>query len=180
MADPLLIVIDLDETLVYASETPLSRPADFSVFSYFIYKRPNVDSFLSNLVSRYKVAVWTSSGNLYAEGVIKAIFPDPSLLAFVWDSRRCTRAYDPEYMFGHPIKDLKKVFRMGYKMERVVMIDDSPEKIIRQYGNFLRVNPWKGDLEDRELLLLLRYLEILDREENVRTVEKRGWQSKLD
>ena len=131
------------------------------------------------MVSKFRVAVWTSSGNLYADGVIKAIFPDPSLLAFVWDNRRCTRAYDPEYMFGHNIKDLKKVFRLGFNKERVIMIDDSPEKTIRQYGNYVRVTSWNGDPDDRELLLLLQYLEILEREENVRTVEKRGWQSKI-
>jgi len=170
-----LIILDLDETLVYATETPLDRVPDFAAFTYSIYKRPFLDSFISHLISRYKVAVWTSSGDKYAEVVIKNIFPDPSLLVFVWDWRRCTNAFDPEYMFRRNIKDLKKVFRLGYNKERVIMIDDSPEKTTRQYGNFVRVTPWNGDPDDCELLLLPRYLEILDGEQNIRTIEKRGW-----
>jgi RNA polymerase II subunit A small phosphatase-like protein len=37
-----LLVLDLDETLIYANECPLDRPADFEVAPYFVYLRPGV------------------------------------------------------------------------------------------------------------------------------------------
>jgi TFIIF-interacting CTD phosphatase-like protein len=42
-----LLILDLDETLIHASETPLDYRSDFLVYDYYIYKRPNLDRFLA-------------------------------------------------------------------------------------------------------------------------------------
>jgi len=42
-----LLILDLDETLIYATETALDRPADFSVYGYHVYRRPHLDAFLA-------------------------------------------------------------------------------------------------------------------------------------
>jgi hypothetical protein len=46
MPKPLLI-LDLDETLIYGTETPLDRPEDFRVEPFYIYERPGGDNILS-------------------------------------------------------------------------------------------------------------------------------------
>jgi hypothetical protein len=35
-----LLILDLDETLIYAAEIPLARSPDFLVYDYHLYKRP--------------------------------------------------------------------------------------------------------------------------------------------
>ena len=57
------------------------------------------------------------------------------------------------------------------------MVDDTPQKLERNYGNLVRVTEWLGETQDRELLLLTQYLRDLKDVANVRSVEKRGWQN---
>ncbi len=73
------------------------------------------------------------------------------------------------------MKTLAKPRRRGYSLEHVLVVDDSPEKHVRNYGNLIAVRPFTGELEDRELLLLLPYLETLRDVENVRRIEKCHW-----
>lgn len=172
-----LLILDLDETLIYAGETPLDRAADFHVGPYHVYRRPYVDEFLSGCFERFDVAVWSSSSPAYAAEVVDALLPDPKLLAFVWASDRCTLAFDPELRALCWRKPIRKVRRRGYDPAHVIVVDDSPEKWQQSYGNLVRVTPYGGSGEDEELKALLRYLEKLRDVENVRTVEKRFWRS---
>ena len=55
------------------------------------------------------------------------------------------------------------------------MIDDSPEKLRRQYGNLLRVSPFEGDDDDRELADILPFLDWIRTQEDFRKIEKRNW-----
>jgi TFIIF-interacting CTD phosphatase-like protein len=181
-----LLILDLDETLVYATETPLFRPPDFYVYDYAIYKRPYLDIFLTTCLEWFNVAVWTSSGSDYATAVVSAIFAQPQSLDFVWASDRCSIAYnynydliDGRYPAYYSRKVLKKVKRKGYKLESIIAIDDTPRKWEKSYGNLIRVNPFEGDEADRELKQLLIYLNTLKDVENIRTIEKRRWQDQV-
>lgn len=60
------------------------------------------------------------------------------------------------------------------------MIDDTPEKLSRNYGNLVRVSPFERSLVDTELFYLQKYLPSLAIVENVREVEKRGWYQKIN
>jgi TFIIF-interacting CTD phosphatase-like protein len=90
-----LLILDLDETLVYATETALARQPDFSIYSYAVYKRPYLNFFLKTCLDWFNVAIWTSSGSEYATVVVAAIFEDPQSLDFVWSSnpgnRKCQK-----------------------------------------------------------------------------------------
>jgi len=46
-----------------------------------------------------------------------------------------------------------------------------------EYGNLIRIDAFTGDPDDRELLRLMPYLLKLNTVDNIRKVEKRGWQS---
>ena len=172
-----LLILDLDETLVFATEQKLSRIEDFRVGSYFVYQRPDLNHFVEFVFDYFKVAVWTSSGSGYANNVVKAIFENPEKLQFVWTRNRCTRRFDPDSGEDHWIKDLKKVRRLGFSLESIVVIDDSPEKLERQYGNTIYVTPFMGDALDQELCKLQTYLLWLKDVPNVRLIEKRNWRT---
>lgn len=57
------------------------------------------------------------------------------------------------------VKDLKTIRRVGYELERVIVVDDTAKKHERNYGNLVRVRPFEGQLDDDELLYLATYLE---------------------
>ena len=170
-----LLILDLDETLVFATEEKLARDEDLRVGPYFVYKRPGLDSFIEFAFNYFKVAIWTSSSRNYANGTISAIFQHPEQLEFAWARERCTRKSDPETGKSYWIKDLKKVRRLGWSLESVAVIDDSPEKLKRSYGNHIRVAPFVGDPADNELRKLQGYLTWLKEVPNVRMVDKRNW-----
>jgi TFIIF-interacting CTD phosphatase-like protein len=173
-----LLVLDLDETLVHASETRLQHEAHFSVGPYNIYLRPHLEVFIRDMLACFKVAVWTSSGELYAAQVLERIFPARAL-EFVWSSQRCTLTRDWTTGSHQSIKNLQKLKSKGYLLDSIIAVDDTPAKYARSYGNLVTVREFVGDPLDGELALLSRYLRQLAKVPNVRTVEKRGWRDRM-
>lgn len=177
--DKPLLVLDLDETLLHARELPLDRDPNLILFNYFIYFRPYLREFIQQVRSVYKLAVWTSSGRQYANAVCANVFTDCDRLEFVWSSERCTVEWDVERGTSCGAKRLRKVRGLGYRLERVLVVDDSPEKHTRNFGNLVRVHPFEGDPHDRELILLARYLMEISDQPNFRSIEKRGWRRQV-
>ncbi|KRA53657.1 hypothetical protein ASD77_03040 [Pseudoxanthomonas sp. Root65] len=170
-----LLILDLDETLIHANEGGLDRDPDFEVGPYAVYKRPGLDGFLAAIKPYFDVAVWTSSTRLYAAPVVASIFPSDFELKFVWSRERCTMRFDPEHHDYEWAKNLGKLKRRGYRLEQVLMVDDTPAKLSKHYGNLVRVRPFLGDPADQELAQLGVYLPTLVDVPNVRKVEKRFW-----
>jgi RNA polymerase II subunit A small phosphatase-like protein len=175
-----LLILDLDETLVHATNVPLSRAPDFEVPPYALYLRPGVREFLDWALETFRVAVWTSSSPKYAEIVTGLLFDDLSKLEFVWARDRCTPRRDFERDVWWDSKSLHKVRRRGFDLRRVLAVDDNPEKYTRSYGNLISVTPYQGSPNDDELRYLRRYLEQLALHPNVRSVEKRFWRRRLE
>lgn len=174
-----LLVLDLDETLIYATSASLDRPADFILGPYHVYRRPGVAGFIQGMRKHFELAVWTSSGASYAQGVVRELFGSENAPVFVWSSERCTRHFDAERYCYILSKDLNKLKRRGYRLEQVLIVDDSPEKLRRHYGNLVRIAPYTGAQVDHELSLLGQYLIQISAHDNVRTLEKRGWRQGL-
>jgi RNA polymerase II subunit A small phosphatase-like protein len=174
-----LLVLDLDETLLYASEVELDRAADFRACGYHVYRRPYLAEFIAYALARFEVGVWTSSGRRYADAIVAELFPAESL-SFVWASERCSITRDwttGGYLNRKPLKKLK---RRGYRLERVIAVDDTPSKHAYNYGNLVRVDEYLGQNEnDDELLWLMPYLDRLATAPNVRRIEKRCWRERL-
>ena len=176
-----LLILDVDETLIFATEEPLSRVADFTVGNkYRVYKRPFVEQFLAWCFENFDVAVWTSATDDYAAEVLANIIPQTqNNLVFVWSRERCTPSLDVESRETFWEKKLTKLRRRGYNLENVIVVDDTPQMWRNSYGNLVRVEPYLGETEDDELKKLTLYLDILKNVENVRKVEKRGWKNRL-
>ncbi len=170
-----LLVLDLDETLIYASDRGLPR-SDFRAGPYEVVRRPFVEPFLSAVAEWFDLAVWTSAGDAYADAVVSKLFgPAADQLRFVWSASRCTRKLDPETGELCDAKPLRKLRRRGVSLARLLVVDDSPEKHRQNYGNLIRVTPFLGDPADAELRDLLPFLERLRDVPDVRPIEKRAW-----
>ena len=172
-----LLILDIDETLLFATEKPLAHLPDYVVGPYSVYKRPYVDDFLQAVAGVFDLAIWTSSGEDYAARVIRPLFPNSNVLKFVWSRDRCTRRFNHESQEDYWVKDLKKAVRAGFPIEQILVVDDSPEKLQRHYGNHVRVSPFTGGVHDKELLQLVPFLRYMSTVQNVRVIEKRNWRS---
>ena len=97
-------------------------------------------------------------------------------LEFVWSRSRCTYFKDMESLQTYWSKNLNKVKKKGFDINHILMLDDTPEKLSKHYGNLIRITPFVGNQEDNELLLLQQFLFDLKGLETVRHTEKRAWQ----
>ncbi len=170
-----LLIFDLDETLVYATTQPLERAPDFEVGPYAVYKRPFADELIAFCAQHFKIAVWTSSSESYAAEVVRQLFFKDEKLEFVYARKRCVQRFDPERQDYFYIKDLRKVKPRGFLLADMIILDDTPQKLVRNYGNLVRVTEWLGDRGDRELAYIQALLLELKDVPNIREVEKRGW-----
>lgn len=180
-----LVILDLDETLIHATDKPHNDLWDFSVFNYKVYKRPHLNNFLITLREHFDVAVWSSASDDYVQEIVKHIFPPDYDLKFVWGRSRCT--YRPNYNkldefgyydpFSHYdyVKRLDKLKKHSFKKDKILIIDDTPQKCIHNYGNAIYPSEYLGRTPDNELELLAHYLYSLKDLHTVRNLEKRNW-----
>ncbi len=171
-----LLILDVDETLIYGSERELDRPADFRVGRFHVYRRPHLGAFLDAVSDWYTLAIWSSATIDYVSGIAAAIRPKQVEWKFVWGRERCVQRVDPERFETIYIKDLRKVKRLGFDKRRILCVDDTPSKTQRNYGNAIYVSPFEGEPDD-ELETLTRYLGSIRTADNYRRMEKRGWRT---
>ena len=103
---------------------------------------------------------------------------DTTKLEFFYTEKNCTPKYDygEGWGMGHYVykKNITKLSKKGYDMNKVLMVDDKPEHI-DSYGNVIKIPPFYGDTNDTYLLKLKEYLKEIKDEPNYRKIEKRGW-----
>jgi TFIIF-interacting CTD phosphatase-like protein len=178
-AEKKLLILDLDETLIYSTEMKLKRSQDFVVGQYLVYKRPFLHEFIEFCIENFNVAVWTSSTSSYAVEIVANIFQNPSDLKFIWSKTRCTISFDLDLQETFLEKKMTKVRGRGYDLKKVIVVDDLPQVWRNSYGNLVRVKSFFGEADDNELQKLIAYLEKLKDVENIRKIEKRTWQNRI-
>lgn len=172
-----LLILDVDETLIFGAEQELDRPPDFRVGQFHIYKRPQVDEFLAKCGEWYDLAIWSSATADYVGAIANRIRPAQLEWRFVWGRERCVSRRNFESFEVDYIKDLKKVNRLGFDLDRTLFVDDTAVKLSRNFGNAIYIASFVGAMDDAELPLLARYLESIRGIANYRRLEKRGWRS---
>ncbi|MGC4104064.1 NIF family HAD-type phosphatase [Ferruginibacter sp.] len=170
-----LLVLDLDETLIHAAEKESGVPADFQFDKYFVYKRPHLDKFLTDISKHYTLGIWSSADDKYVTEIVNKIKPDNITFEIIWGRSRCTLKHNRTYDNYYFEKKLDKLKRKGFKLEQIIIVYDTPEKSTSNYGNAVYIKEFTGDTADEELMHLYDYLLILKNADNVRTIEKRGW-----
>jgi len=190
MKSKILLILDLDETLIHATSTKLGDDFAFQIYHYYVYKRPGLDAFIAGCAEQFQLAVWSSASDDYVAEVVKRIFPAGIALAFVWGRSRCTPLVLPQIdEYGYYNLDgmshyeyaklLKKVRRLGFDVNKILIVDDTPEKVRNCYGNAIYPTPFLGNPDDNELSILAKYLHSLKEAENIRGIEKRQWQRRF-
>jgi RNA polymerase II subunit A small phosphatase-like protein len=161
MARVRLVVFDLDETLVHATEVALPYAHSFRVGPYFVYVRPFASDLIKFCASHYEIAVWSSSSESYVETVTAELFGASFPVAFSWAVSKCVQKVDPKSNGYVYIKDLRKVLKHGYSADEIIMIDDSPEKLQRQPTRHLRLSAFTGEPSDKELLSVIERVKAM-------------------
>lgn len=184
-----LLSLDLDETLIFGTKKPLEhRLPDLKMGDYFIYYRPGVKNFLHK-VSNHKslmFGIYTAATKDYAEGILSNLLPENKNPLFIFDRKRLVFREQDTFMpyssFAPKpyIKDLKKVKNAtGFGYEDIIAIDDRPNLYPRQYGNIVAVPEYLGEMNDKTLEHLWKFITILMKDSDVRRREKRGWLEKM-
>src|SRR5436305_15137663 len=106
--DRILLILDLDETLVYAAEEPLGRAHDFVVGPYAVYRRPHLTEFLAACSACFRLAVWSTASDDYVRAVVGRVMPPGVEPAFASGRSRCVRSCDHEAL-EESFKDLTEV-----------------------------------------------------------------------
>lgn len=156
-----LIVFDLDETLVHATEVPLAYAPAFQVGPYFVYVRPFASELIKFCASHFELAVWSSSSALYVEIVTAELFGTTFPVAFSWGVSKCVQKADPKSNGYVYVKDLRKAMKYGYAADEIIMIDDSPEKLQRQPTRHLCLSAFTGDPLDRDLINVIERVKTM-------------------
>jgi RNA polymerase II subunit A small phosphatase-like protein len=179
-----LIILDIDETLIHTENVPLEYEKhydyDFKFKGlgksfYYTKKRPFLDQFLKYVFENFDVSIWTAAGDEYALEILKGINIDKSKLKFFYTQENCTIKLSYDYSDYYGVKNLNKLKKKGYDLNRVLIVDDKSETAVNNYSNLIQVKPFTDDLDDSELLKLISYLETIKDEPNYRRIEKRGW-----
>ncbi|GAB2842771.1 NIF family HAD-type phosphatase [Ferruginibacter profundus] len=173
-----LLILDLDETLIHASRNKLDISEDFQFDKYFVHKRPYLDQFLIDISKHYRIGIWSSADDLYVSEIINKIKPDTVQFEIIWGRSKCSIKRDNTFDTFNFEKRLDKLKKKGFKLEGIIIVDDSPEKSRTNYGNAVYIKEFTGDKSDEELKHLYEYLISLKHVENIRAVEKRGWRFK--
>ncbi len=156
LAQRTCLVLDLDETLVHSSFTPIPDP-DFEIplemqgetHMVYVKKRPGVDEFLQKVCQWYEVIVFTASLALYANPVMDLL--DPQGLVH-------GRLYREHCVFtaGCYVKDISK---LGRDLSRIIIVDNSPLSYALQPENAVPITSFISDDGDRELEKTLAILQ---------------------
>lgn len=163
---PLLVVFDLDETLIASRPSALpNRKPDFWWAGNAIYLRPHVHSLLVERFERGEAAVWTASDPGYALPILERILRGPlDPLRFVLTREHCERGPDPEV----PLKPLPTLVARGANPARTIVVDNRPGSFVGHEANGLAVRDFSGEDGDEELLSLRAKLRVFDELADVR------------
>eukprot|EP00190_Bangiopsis_sp_CCMP1999_P007461 CAMPEP_0198726290 /NCGR_PEP_ID=MMETSP1475-20131203/3392_1 /TAXON_ID= ORGANISM="Unidentified sp., Strain CCMP1999" /NCGR_SAMPLE_ID=MMETSP1475 /ASSEMBLY_ACC=CAM_ASM_001111 /LENGTH=314 /DNA_ID=CAMNT_0044488197 /DNA_START=180 /DNA_END=1124 /DNA_ORIENTATION=- len=156
MEGKITLVLDLDETLVHSSFSPISN-YDYCIalemgggtHSVYVRKRPRVDNFLKMVCKWYEVVIFTASLSLYANPVCDRLDPNNEMPYRLY-REHCV------LIGGCYVKDLSK---LGRPAEKTIIIDNSALSYCLQPEQAIPISNFVSDMRDRELDEILNVLE---------------------
>ena len=155
------LVLDLDETLVHSSLTPVENP-DFVVnypgdpdSSIYVQVRPGCGEFLHEMAKKYELVLFTASVPEYAEPLLQTIDPN-GLIEHKLFRQHCVLSSQDGYDMY--VKDLARLDR---NLDELIIVDNSPYAYALQPDNAIPVTSWYDHPADRELLAITPVLEKL-------------------
>jgi import inner membrane translocase subunit TIM50 len=141
---PHTLVISLEDLMIHSSWS--------LEHGWRTAKRPGLDYFLAYLFQYYEIVVFTNQPDAMAAPIIEKINQPPGYIMFPL-FRSHTRYVDGKY-----VKDLNYLNR---DLGKVVMLETNPDAWSANPDNTIKLPPWKGDKNDRELVALIPFLEYI-------------------
>jgi RNA polymerase II subunit A small phosphatase-like protein len=140
MEGRITIVLDLDETLIYAREGPL-------------YARPGIDELLAFLKEHFEAVVWTAGVKAYAQAVVKNIDKTNAIQHCVYRHKK---------WFTGVAGYNKDLTLLGRDMANTIIIENTPDCLRGNEGNGILVADYEGgELADDTLYCILALLKDL-------------------
>ncbi|KPI89379.1 putative nuclear lim interactor-interacting factor [Leptomonas seymouri] len=145
MQSRLTVVLDLDETLIYARQGPL-------------YVRPGMDKLMRFLADHCETIVWTSSKHRYADAVVAQIDPYGAVCHTVYRHRR----------WFNGTSATKELRLLGRDLASTIIVENTPDCCRGYEKNAILVEDYEGgELADHTLYTLLALLkDLVERHEN--------------
>eukprot|EP00826_Nyctotherus_ovalis_P044526 TRINITY_DN4809_c0_g1_i4.p1 TRINITY_DN4809_c0_g1~~TRINITY_DN4809_c0_g1_i4.p1 ORF type:complete len:281 (-),score=54.49 TRINITY_DN4809_c0_g1_i4:987-1829(-) len=155
------LVLDLDETLIHSNQEDTSK----------VLVRPGAIEFVKELASCYELVVFTAGIKEYADWALSFVDPE-GIIPYKLYREHATKKN------GIYVKDISK---LGRNLKRVIIIDNVVENFQFQSANGIFIKPWKGDMNDKELVELLPILKEIVKQQvsDVRTALRHYRDSQL-
>ena len=192
-----VVVLDLDETLVFTTSTPLgdsslgasALPApDYSTGGISGFIRPGAVQLLHFCFGHFKyVGIWTAATEPYAHVIVNALFGRVGLSPhFLLTDKDCEgRQLEGPLGLFYTTKPLRKLWThpdyrwLGATPTNTLVVDDRPETAVENADNLIPMPKFRVgrpiDLYDHWLYLLVCYLRELLFVADTRAVDKQQW-----
>jgi len=163
------LVLDLDDTLVHCKPEAFETSdlvVDFKGMKrkYWLSKRPHLETFFEQMSKHYSIVIYTASSKQYATWVLDQL----KIIKYV--KRLFHRKHLVDSWQGYLTKDLSL---LGVPMKDVILIDDCLQNSYLCPTNFLQIEAYEGNKDDRALMNLIPFLEDLSQKDDVRNVGMR-------
>ena len=117
---------------------------------------------------------------------MKQLIPEYHNLEFIWTRLNCSVKlvkkpllegfeYGGFYKEHQWIKPLRRIKQKGIGLKSMVIIDNSPYKVVESKENALIIKSFEGDKSDKELIKLYEFFSNFDDVKDVRKVDKGNW-----
>ena len=169
-----LLVLDLDETLVFCSykqnnKEALETKVPGTYQKIFIHKRPYLDEFLSKMSKFYTLVIYTAGEKNYANAVIDAIDPENAYITHRIFRDKCV-SVNQRIM----LKTLKVITDLDYN--KTVFVDNLSCCFYSDINNGVPIISFSGDVNDKELQELEKFLTLLHRKRDFRKLISKTFQ----
>lgn len=160
------LVVDIDETLVHSSFSPMTTP-DF-VFPFKLESgtkkknddsndppllisvrvRPFAQQFLTDLSKYYEIVIFSNFDKTYTDEILTHIDPNHKVKHILY--RDSILEFN-----GTPVKDLSL---LGRDLNKIIIIDNNQASYLLQPYNAIQISTWYRNKNDTELFKIMQFL----------------------
>lgn len=181
-----LIILDIDGVIIDFSVLPpdrmlMNQKQEVWIINgvkYYVFVRPGFYEFLEFCRKNFKyIAVWTLGNKVWANTVVKRIFPKNFPLLFVWNWEHAGPHYSPMRKYKNLQNVWNKYGSLGLGKENTILIEDTIENCGINKGNCIKVKPYSRYLVDNEFQLLAKFISAKLLNRNFNIVSKVNWRN---
>lgn len=138
-----VLVVPVENFLIYSSYN--------SRTGWKTQKRPGVDQFLQALSKHFEIVFFSDN------------YMSPSLAQMLEkiDQYQVAHKLFKDATVTEGTRNIKDISLLNRPLEKIIMIEHRPDAYSKQPENTLKITPWKGDTQDRTLVDLIPFLEMV-------------------